>query len=76
MLMQQQTVTNSAVIHGLCAMTLNQPLLAQARPRMINHLTSTNCSSVTLLVTIYSLTPLMKVLLFIYGMAAVVIIQL
>ena len=33
---EQQTVTNSAVIHGLCAMTLNQAisnaLLAQARP--------------------------------------------
>jgi len=30
MLMEHQTVTNSAVIHGLCATALN--LLAQARP--------------------------------------------
>ena len=33
-LMEQQTVTNSAVIHGLCAMTkqISRALLAQARP--------------------------------------------
>ena len=29
---EQQTVTNSAVIHGLCAMTVSNALLAQARP--------------------------------------------
>ena len=44
MLMEHQTVTNTAVIHGLCAMSdiksAMHPLLAQARPRMINHLTS------------------------------------
>ena len=45
MMMEQKTVTNSAVIRGLCAMTktLNQQcMLAQACPPMIkiNHLTS------------------------------------
>ena len=43
MLMEQQTVTNPAVIHGLCVhdKTLNQQwMLAQAHPSIINHLTS------------------------------------
>ena len=44
MFMEQQAVTNPAVIHGLCAMTkhseINTALLAQARPLMMNHLTS------------------------------------
>ena len=41
-LMEQQTVTNSAVIHGLCTMTLNQQCIARSGspPTMINHLTS------------------------------------
>jgi len=41
-LMEQQTVTNSAVIHGLCTMTLNQQCIARSGspPMMINHLTS------------------------------------
>jgi len=30
MLMEQQMVTNSAVIHGLCAMTLNQQCIAHS----------------------------------------------
>ena len=42
--MEQQAVTNPVVIHGLCAMTkcseINTALLAQARPLMMNHLTS------------------------------------
>ena len=40
MLMEQQTVTNPAVICGLCAMTKHQIMLAQACPLMVNHLTS------------------------------------
>ena len=38
--MEQQAVTNPAVIHGLCAMTkhseINTALLAQARSLMMN----------------------------------------
>jgi len=30
MLIEQQTVTNSAVIHGFCAMTLNQQCIARS----------------------------------------------
>jgi len=44
--MEQQTVTNTAVIHGLCAMTLNQQCIhcsLRLAPTMINHLTSTFC---------------------------------
>ena len=43
MLMEQQTVPNPAVIYMVCVhdKTLNQQcMLAQARPPMINHLTS------------------------------------
>ena len=40
MLMEQQTVTNLAVIHGLCAMTLAMHCLLRLAPTMINHLTS------------------------------------
>ena len=42
MLMEQQTVTNPAVIRDLCHdKTLDQQcMLAQARPAMRNHLTS------------------------------------
>ena len=40
MLIEQQTVTNPAVIRGLCAMTKHQIMVAQARPLMVNHLTS------------------------------------
>ena len=43
MLMEQQTVTNLAVIRGLCAMTKQQCILAQAHPLMIKHLTSIYC---------------------------------
>jgi len=40
--MEQQTVTNSAVIHGLCAMTFQSAMHCSLRltPTMINHLTS------------------------------------
>ena len=42
MLMEQQTVTNSAVIHGLCAMSFQSAMHCSLRlaPTMINHLTS------------------------------------
>ena len=36
--MEQQTLTNSAAIHGLCTMTLHCSL--RLAPTMINHLTS------------------------------------
>ena len=40
--MEQQMVTNSAVIHGLCAMTFQSAMhcLLRLAPTMINHLTS------------------------------------
>ena len=44
-LMEQPTVTNPAVVHGLCAMTeqlIGNVLLAQACPMMMNHLTITS----------------------------------
>ena len=40
MLMEQQKVTNPAVICGLCAVTKQQCMLPHAHPPMINHLTS------------------------------------
>ena len=40
MLIEQHTVTNPAVIRGLCAITKHQIMLAQARLLMVNHLTS------------------------------------
>ena len=40
MLMEQQKVTNPAVICGLCAVTKQQCMLTQARPPMMNHLAS------------------------------------
>ena len=42
--MEQQTVANPAVIHGLCAMTFNKSAMhcsLRLAPTMINHLTST-----------------------------------
>ena len=40
--MEQQTVTNSAVIHGLCGMSFQSAMHCSLRlaPTMINHLTS------------------------------------
>ena len=48
-----ETVTNTAVIHGLCAMTAMHPLLAQARPRIINHLTSIYSSVYTIAIEVH-----------------------